>query len=133
CAFCIITIKPESARTYGITFVTTARLTRALNCSLRLGDMVDKAITDWTTPITTIPATGASMRFTFEKTDGNIRSSEADFAVCEIVNCQPKSDPRHAITAKAMTTDPIVGLNILAYAKPNGPVDSTNSALGMMP
>ena len=54
------------------------------------------------------------MRFTFEKSFGNSRSSAAAFAVCEIVNCQPSSEPRQAITASAMMIEPTIGLNILA-------------------
>ena len=41
------------------------------------------------------------MLFIREKMEGNMRSSAADFAVCEIVNCQPRSEPKHAITAKS--------------------------------
>ena len=75
---------------------------------------MDSAIADWTTPITIIPATGAPIRLIFEKSEGNIRSSAADLAVWAIVNCHPRSEPKQAITARAMTIDPIVGLNILA-------------------
>ena len=74
---CIITIKAESAMMYGITFVTTARLTSALNCSLSVGDIVESAITDCTIPMTTIPMTGALLRVTFAKKAGNMRSSAA--------------------------------------------------------
>ena len=97
-----------------MTLVTTARLTRAPNCSLRLGEIVDSASRDWTTPMTIMPVIGAPIRFTFEKKAGNMRSSAADFAVCAIVNCQPSSEPRQAITASAMMMEPTVGLNIWA-------------------
>ena len=46
----------DSATMYGITFVTTARFTRTLNCSLSVGEMVHNASSVWTTPITIIPA-----------------------------------------------------------------------------
>ena len=61
-----------------------------------------------------MPVMGAPRLFTFEKKEGNMRSSDADFAVCAIVNCQPSSEPRQAITASAMMIEPIVGLNIFA-------------------
>ena len=43
-----------------------------------------------------------------------MRSSAAVFAVWAIVNCQPRSEPRQASTARAMMIEPTVGLNILA-------------------
>ncbi len=61
-----------------------------------------------------MPMIGASLPVTFAKKAGNMRSSAADFAVCAIVNCQPSSEPRHAITASAMMIEPTVGLNICA-------------------
>ena len=64
--------------------VTTAKLTSAENCSLRLGDIVDNAISDWTTPKTIMPVMGAPIRFTFEKKLGNIRSSAAALPVVAI-------------------------------------------------
>ena len=57
---------------------------------------------------------GAPRRFTFEKNAGNMRSSAADFPVWAIVNCQPSSEPRQAMTASAMMIEPMVGLNICA-------------------
>ncbi len=54
------------------------------------------------------------MRFSFAKKEGNMRSSAADFAVCAMVNCQPRSDPRQASTASTMMIEPTVGLNIWA-------------------
>src|SRR5512135_198473 len=113
-AFFIITNSAESEMMYGITLVTTARLTSALNCSLSVGEMVDSAIADCTMPITTMPASGAPMRLTLENTVGKRRSSAAALAVCAMVNCQPSSEPRQAITASAMMIEPMVGLNILA-------------------
>src|SRR5213592_2288341 len=105
---------------YGTTLVTTARFTRALNCSLKVGEIVDNASRDWTMPMTIMHMIGAPNRFTLENKAGNMRSSAADFAVCAIVNCQPSSEPRHAITANAMMMEPMVGLNIWAYARPKG-------------
>ena len=97
-----------------MTLVTTARFTRTLNCSLSVGEIVDNASRDWTTPRTIMPVIGAPMLFTFEKKAGNMRSSAADLPVCAIVNCQPSSEPRQAITASAMMMLPISGLNIWA-------------------
>ena len=94
--------------------MTTARLTSAENCSLSVGEIVDSASSDCTTPRMIIPLIGAPMLFTLEKNVGNIRSSAADFAVCESVNCHPSSEPRQARMASAMTIDPTVGLNICA-------------------
>src|SRR6185369_7120858 len=110
----IITNRADREMMYGITLVTTARLTRALNCSLRVGEMVDKASKVWTIPSTIIPMMGAPMLLILVKKAGNIRSSAADFAVCAMVNCQPSSDPRQAMTARAMMMEPTVGLNIWA-------------------
>src|SRR6476646_12280526 len=101
-----------------MTFVTTARLTSTLNCSLSDGEIVDNASSDCTTPSTIMPVIGAPILFTFVKNAGNIRSSAADLPVCAIVNCQPSSDPRHASTASAITMVPTVGLNIYASARP---------------
>ncbi len=61
-----------------------------------------------------MPVMGAPIAFTLEKKAGNMRSSAAAFAVWASVNCQPSSEPRQAITASAMTMEPIVGLNIWA-------------------
>src|SRR5689334_18697347 len=107
-------IRAESAMMYGTTLVTTARLTSALNCSLRLGEIVDSAMIDWTTAMMTMPVTGAPSLFTFEKNVGNMRSSAAAFAVCEMVNCQPSSEPRQARIASPMMMEPMVGLNMWA-------------------
>ena len=76
--------------------------------------MVDSASSDWTTPRMIMPVTGAPSRFTLEKTAGNMRSSAADLPVWAIVNCHPSSEPRQAMTARAMMMDPTVGLNIWA-------------------
>src|SRR5258705_13196835 len=132
-AICIISGSAESEITYGTTLVTTARFTSTANCSLSDGDIVDSAISDWTTAMTIIPAIGASIRFTLANQAGNIRSSAADLPVCAIVNCHPSSDPRHASTASAMTIEPTVGLNMCAYASPNGPVDFASSSFRTMP
>src|SRR4029078_10374987 len=97
---------------YGTTLVTTARFTRALNCSLSEGEIVDSASSDWTTPRKIIPVIGAPIAFTLEQNAGNMRSSAADLPVWAIVNCQPRREPRQARIAKAMMIDPTVGLNI---------------------
>src|SRR5690242_1618158 len=97
---------------YGMTLVTTARFTSALNCSLKVGEMVDNAISDCTTPKTIMPVIGAPIRFTFAKKAGNMRWSAADLPVWAMVNCQPNSEPRQAITASPMMMEPMVGLNI---------------------
>src|SRR3954463_6816940 len=129
----IITGSADSARMYGITLVTTARLTSAPNCSDSDGEMVDSASSVCTTPRMIIPAMGAPRLFTFENTFGNMLPSAADFAVEDNVNCQPSSEPRQARMASTMITEPTAGLNILAKARPNGPVDSASSAFGTMP
>ena len=77
-----------------------------------MGEAVDSASSDWTTPITIMPVTGAPIPFNFEKKLGNMRWSAADFAVMLIVNCQPRSDPRQASTASAITIEPTTGLNM---------------------
>ena len=64
---------------------------------------------------------------------GNMCESAASFATDAIVNCQPSSDPTHAIAARPMTIEPIVGLNICANAVPNEPVDAARSAFGTTP
>ena len=79
-----------------------------------MGEIVDKAIKDWTTPKTTMPVIGAPIRFTFAKKAGNMRSSAAVFPVWAIVNCHPSSEPRQAMTASAMMREPTAGLNIRA-------------------
>ena len=61
-----------------------------------------------------MPGIGAPIPFSFVKSVGNMRSSAADLPVMAIVNCQPSSEPRHAITASAMMIEPTVGLNIFA-------------------
>src|SRR6185295_11458018 len=129
----IITASADSAMTYGMTLVTTARLTSALNCSLSVGEIVDSASSVCTTPRTSMPVIGAPILFTLAKNFGNMRSSAAALPVFAIVNCQPSSDPIHAATASPMMIMPTVGLNILAYASPKGPVDSASSAFGTMP
>src|SRR5262245_37271858 len=99
---------------YGTTLVTTARLTSAENCLLKVGEIVESASTDCTTPSTIIPVIGAPNLLTLVKKAGNIRCSAADFPVCAMVNCQPSSEPRQASTARAMMIEPMVGLNIFA-------------------
>src|SRR3982750_976741 len=116
-----------------MTFVTTARLTSALNCSLSEGEMVESASSVCTMPSTIIPLIGAPIEFTFANIAGNMRLSAADLPVEAIVNCQPSSEPRQASTASAITMVPTGGPNIFAYTSPNGPVDSASSALGTMP
>ncbi len=86
-----------------MTFVTTARFTSTPNCSLRLGEIVDSASSDCTTPSTIMPVIGAPILLIFVKNCGNIFISAASFPVCAIVNCQPSSEPTHAITASPMT------------------------------
>ncbi len=49
------------------------------------------------------------------------------------MNCQPSSEPRQASTASPMMMEPMVGLNICAYASANGPVEFASSAFGTMP
>src|SRR6478672_3795371 len=110
-----------------MTLVTTARLTRAENCSLSEGDMVIRARPDWAAARMIMPITGAPRPFTFEKKGGIMRSSEADLAVWAMVNCQPSREPRQAKTARAMTMLPMVGLNIWAKARAKGPVEAARS------
>src|SRR4051812_12185151 len=99
---------------YGMTLVTTARLTSALNCSESDGEMVENAITVCTTAMMIMPATGAPMPFSLAKMVGKKRSAAAVLAVWAMVNCQPRSEPRQAATASAMMIEPTVGLNIVA-------------------
>ncbi len=80
-----------------------------------------------------MPVMGAPRLFTFENALGNMLPSAADFAVEDSVNCQPSSEPRQARIASTMMTEPTAGLNILAKARPKGPVDSASSAFGTMP
>src|SRR6185503_3354205 len=116
-----------------MTLVTTARFTSAPNCSDSVGEMVIRARAVWTTPMMIMPVMGAPEALTLENAAGNIFSSAADLAVDDSVNCQPNSDPTQASTASIMITEPTVGLNILAKARPNGPVEFASSALGTMP
>ena len=116
-----------------MTLVTTARFTSAPNCSDSDGEMVDSASSVCTTPRMIMPAMGAPMLFTFANALGNMLPSAADFAVEDSVNCQPSSEPRQARIASTMMMEPTMGLNILAKARPKGPVDSASSALGTMP
>src|SRR5437773_809037 len=118
----IITPSADSAMMYGITLVTTARFTSLPNCLLRLGEIVESASPLWTTPSTSMPTMGAPLTFTFEKSFGNMRSSAAALPVDAMVNCQPSREPRQASTASPMTMRPTVGLNMWAYARPNGPM-----------
>src|SRR3954471_23569734 len=129
----MIVISAESAMMYGITLVTTARLTSTENCSDKVGEIVESAMTVCTTAMKIMPTTGAVIALVLAKNCGKKRSCAADFAVCPIVNCQPSSEPRQAITASARMIEPTVGLNICAYASANGPVDLARSAFGMMP
>src|SRR5688572_18560866 len=118
---------------YGMTFVTTARFTSAPNCSDNVGEIVISASAVCTTPRMIMPVIGAPMLFTLENAVGKYLPSAADFAVEDSVNCQPSSDPRQAAMASAMMMEPTVGLNILAKARPKGPVELASSALGTMP
>src|SRR5688572_3964358 len=129
----IITGSADNARMYGMTLVTTARLTSAPNCSDSVGEMVMSARPVCTMPRMIMPTMGAPRLFTLAKALGNMLLSAADFAVDDKVNCQPSSEPRQASTASTMMIEPTVGLNILAKASPKGPVDSASSALGTMP
>ncbi len=70
---------------------------------------------------------------TLPKIFGNMLASAASLAVVASVNCQPSSEPTQAIAASAMTIWPMAGLNILAKARPKGPLDSASSAFGTMP
>jgi hypothetical protein len=97
---------------YGSTLVTTARLTSALNCSLRFGDMVDSAMSDCTTPRTIMPTIGAPRRLTLPNSPGNIRSCAEARAISASVNCQPSREPTQAMAASPMTMEPTIGLNI---------------------
>ncbi|MCY1313544.1 hypothetical protein D9M70_640750 [compost metagenome] len=94
--------------------VTAARLTSLPNCALALGEMVDSAIADCSTPQTIMPSTGACMAVSLPKILGNMPWSAVILAVCARVNCQPSSEPRQAITASAMMILPTIGLNICA-------------------
>src|SRR5512143_311665 len=132
-ALCRITVSADNAMMYGTTFVTTARLTSAPNCEARSGEIVISASSVCTTPMMIMPVIGAPIEFALPKTLGNICVSAASFATDASVNCQPSSEPTHAMTASAMTIEPIVGLNIIANAVPNEPVDAASSALGTMP
>src|SRR4029079_14727998 len=116
-----------------MTLVTTARFTSAPNCSDSDGEMVISARAVCTTPMMIMPVMGAPEALTLENAPGNIFSSAADLAVDDSVNCQPSKLPRQASPASAMITEPTVGLNILAKARPNGPVELASSALGTMP
>src|SRR5262245_3334349 len=116
-----------------MTLVTTARFTSAPNCSDSDGEMVMSARPVCTTPMMIMPVMGAPAALTLENAPGNILPSAADLAVEDSVNCQPSSEPMQAATASAMMIEPTVGLNILANARPNGPVELASSALGTMP
>src|SRR3954471_5594777 len=129
----IITGSADSARMYGMTLVTTARFTSAPNCSDNEGEMVDSASKVCRTPRMIMPVMGAPKLFVLANALGNMLPSAADLAVDERVNCQPSSEPRQAATASAMMMEPTVGLNILANARPKGPVELASSALGTMP
>src|SRR5262245_15632408 len=118
---------------YGTTFVTTARFTSAPNCEERSGEIVISARSVCTTPMMIMPVIGAPDPVTRPNTPGNICVSAASFATDASVNCQPSSDPTHAMTASTITIEPIVGLNICANALPNEPVDACKSAFGTMP
>src|SRR4051812_16011606 len=129
----IITGRADSARMYGMTLVTTARFTSAPNCSDSDGEIVERASKVWTTPRMIMPVTGAPRPLVLANALGNMLPSAADFAVDDSVNCQPSSEPTQAAIASAMMIEPTVGLNILAKARPNGPVELASSALGTMP
>src|SRR6185436_19952284 len=116
-----------------MTLVTTARFTSAPNCSDSDGEMVDSASSVCTKPMMIMPVMGAPSLLTLENADGKYLPSAADFAVEDSVNCQPSSEPRQAAMASAMMMEPTVGLNILANARPKGPVELASSALGTMP
>src|SRR4249919_386998 len=77
----MMSISADSEMMYGMTLVTTARLTRTENCSLRLGEIVDNARIVCTTPMTIMPITGADMLLVLAKKAGNRRSPAAVFAV----------------------------------------------------
>ena len=53
-------------------------------------------------------AIGAPDVVTRAKNDGNIPPSAAAFAVWASVNCHPSSEPRQAMTARAITIDPTI-------------------------
>jgi hypothetical protein len=79
----------DSEMMYGMTLVTTARLTSALNCSESVGEMVDSAIA-----VCTIPDDHAR-----PGTGGSLRSDRGEQAVAgrglgglRDGNCQPSSD-----------------------------------------
>ncbi|MNP63548.1 hypothetical protein D3C76_1589580 [compost metagenome] len=50
-----------------------------------------------------------------------------------MVNCQPSSEPMHAMTIRPMTMSPTSGVNILAKTSPNGAVEAASSGLSTMP
>src|SRR5690348_12173337 len=116
-----------------MTLVTTARFTSAPNCSDSDGEIVESARRVCTTPRMIMPVIGAPMLLVLAKAFGNMLPSAADLAVDDSVNCQPSSEPMQAATASAMMMEPTVGLNILAKARPNGPVELASSAFGTMP
>src|SRR5689334_18147374 len=89
----IITGSADSARMYGITLVTTARLTSAPNCSDSDGEIVDRASRVCTTPRMIIPVIGAPRLLVLAKACGNMLPSAADLAVDDSVNCQPSNEP----------------------------------------
>ncbi|MNE62177.1 hypothetical protein D3C80_1574450 [compost metagenome] len=94
--------------------VTAARLTSLLNCAAASGEMVDRAIRVCSTPQTIMPTTGAFIELTLLNSLRNRFWSAVIFAVCARVNCQPSSEPTQAMTARAMTILPTIGLNIVA-------------------
>src|SRR4029453_13416901 len=116
-----------------MTFVTTARLTSAENCDDRSGEIVINASSVCTTPMMTMPGPGAPAAVTFPKMRGNMPVSAASFATDASVNCQPSSEPTHAMTASPMTIGPTLGLNICAHAVPNEPVEACRAAFGTPP
>ena len=100
---------------YGITLVTTARLTSALNCSLSVGEMVDSASSGLHDAEHDHAGDRRAQAVHLgEERRGTCRSSAADFRSARQVNCQPSSEPRQASTASAMMMEPTVGLNICA-------------------
>ncbi|SMY18542.1 hypothetical protein PAQU9191_03942 [Photobacterium aquimaris] len=80
-----------------------------------------------------IPAIGTPALFVLAKILGNRPSSAAALETCALVNCQPSSEPIHAITAARVTMLPTIGLNMWLNTRPNGAVDADSSALGIIP
>ena len=94
--------------------MTTARLTSAQNCSLRLGEIVDSASSGLDDAEHDHAGDRRAHAVHLREEGREHALVGRRLAGLAIVNCQPSSEPRQAMIASTMMIEPTDGLNMWA-------------------